>query len=66
MSPYIDLNPVKDDFVKRPEDWPWSSYRAHVLLDAPAELLSLDTFFEYLEPSAYRRFVAAELLELGV
>jgi REP element-mobilizing transposase RayT len=66
VAAYIDLNPVKDGFVARPEDWRWSSYRAHVRLDEPAELLSLDTFFEYLEPDTYRRFVDCELRDLGV
>jgi len=61
VAAYIDLNPVKDGFVERPEEWPWSSYRAHVRLDEPAELLSLEAFFEYFEPNAYRRFVDVEL-----
>jgi hypothetical protein len=26
---YVDLNPVRADMVKRPQDWAWSSYRAH-------------------------------------
>ncbi len=25
---YIPLNPVRAGLCKRPEDWPWSSYRA--------------------------------------
>ena len=25
---YVDLNPVRADMVKRPDDYPWSSYRA--------------------------------------
>lgn len=27
---YVDLNPVRAGLVKRPQDWNWSSYRAHV------------------------------------
>ena len=27
---YIHLNPVKDGLVRRPEDWPWSSYRDYL------------------------------------
>ena len=30
---YVDLNPVRAQLVKRPQDWHWSSYRAHVGLD---------------------------------
>jgi REP-associated tyrosine transposase len=28
LSRYVVLNPVRAGLVKRPEDWPWSSYRA--------------------------------------
>jgi REP element-mobilizing transposase RayT len=36
---YIDLNPITADLEKRPEDYRWSSYRAHVgLEDSPALL----------------------------
>ena len=27
---YVELNPVRARLVKRPEDWPWSSARAHL------------------------------------
>jgi REP-associated tyrosine transposase len=27
---YVDLNPVRARMVAKPEDWPWSSYRAHL------------------------------------
>lgn len=28
---YIELNPVRANLVARPEDYPWSSYRARIL-----------------------------------
>jgi REP element-mobilizing transposase RayT len=31
---YVELNPVRAGLVDVPSDWPWSSYRAHVGLDA--------------------------------
>ena len=31
---YIELNPVRASVVDRPENYPWSSYRTHVGLDA--------------------------------
>jgi len=31
---YIELNPVRAQVVERPEDWPWSSARAHLGLAA--------------------------------
>ena len=27
---YIELNPVRAGFVKRPEEWPWSSAESHI------------------------------------
>ncbi|MFH2046784.1 MAG: transposase [Pseudomonadota bacterium] len=27
---YIEINPVKREYVDQPEDWPWSSARAHI------------------------------------
>lgn len=27
---YVSLNPVRARLVARPEDWPWSSVRAHL------------------------------------
>ncbi len=28
---YIEINPVKRDYVEQPEDWQWSSAKAHVM-----------------------------------
>lgn len=36
LARYVVLNPVRAEMVARPEDWPWSSYRATVGLP-PAE-----------------------------
>jgi len=27
---YIEINPVKREYVTQPEDWPWSSAKAHI------------------------------------
>ena len=60
---YIDLNPVRARIVRRPDDWHWSSYRAHVGLEHPPELLANAAFLELLGPTpakaseTYRRFV---------
>ena len=61
---YVDLNPVKDKFVDRPEDWRWSSYRAHAGLEPAAPLLSLERFYDYFDREAYLRFVEDERREL--
>lgn len=60
---YVVLNPVRADMVKRPEQWPWSSYRAMLgqvasppFLDTDGLLLQFD---ENRRPARkkYRRFV---------
>lgn len=38
---YVELNPVRANIVKRPEDYAWSSYRAHIGL-APLAWLDED------------------------
>jgi REP element-mobilizing transposase RayT len=35
MFSYIPLNPVRAGLVERPEDWPWSGYRATIGLEHP-------------------------------
>ena len=60
---YVELNPVRAKMHNRPEQWPWSSYRAHVGLDHPAPFLANTEFLKLLGPTpdkarkAYRRFV---------
>ena len=39
---YIVLNPVRASLVTRPDQWPWSSHRAYLGLDAPRPFLSTD------------------------
>jgi putative transposase len=39
VARYIELNPVRSGRVKRPEEWPWSSARAH-LMNKPDPLLT--------------------------
>ncbi len=61
---YIVLNPVRAGFVRRPEDWPWSNYRATSgAIMAPSWLevgwtLSLFSNFGSGATGAYVRFVA--------
>ena len=37
---YLELNPVRARLVAHPRQWRWSSYRAHVGLDAPPPFLT--------------------------
>lgn len=55
---YVELNPVKADIVKNPEDYWWSSFRAKVGLEHSA-LLDIDTFYRGLKQPriSYKEFV---------
>jgi hypothetical protein len=61
---YIDLNPVRAGIVKRPEEWTWSSYRAHAGYEHPPRFLASRELLELFGPTpalarrAYRRFVS--------
>ena len=55
---YIVLNPVRAKAVKRPERWPWSSYRTTVgELPAPSWLAVEEVRALFPGHGAYRRFV---------
>jgi putative transposase len=64
VSRYVVLNPVRADFVPRPSDWEWSSYRAHVGKAKPVTFLNVDWLLTHFDTTdrrraqeAYRRFV---------
>lgn len=60
LSRYIHLNPVKAGFVKRAEDWEFSSYREYVAL-RQGTLPRFEAVRQQLgSPAAYRRFVEGE------
>jgi putative transposase len=48
---YIDLNPVRAGIVARPQDYVWSSYRAHVGLEFPSPLLANEEFLRFFGPT---------------
>ena len=71
LSRYVVLNPVRARMVARPEDWPWSSYRA-TLGEAPFPpwllrdwLLSTFGGTQRAAVAAYRRFVEGGIGEPG-
>lgn len=63
LSRYVVMNPVRASLVARPEDWPWSSYRATVGLEpAPAFLATASTlrlFGEGPDPGLQATFARA-------
>lgn len=64
LSKYIAVNPVKDGLVERPEDWPWSSYRATIGLEKNPGFLYTDWLLGQFREhrceaiEAYKRFVS--------
>jgi putative transposase len=54
---YVDLNPVRAGMVRRPQDWRWSSFRAHVGDDAtePPAWLDSSSLHRQLAPRSSRR-----------
>jgi len=61
---YVDLNPVRAGLARRPKDWHWSSYRAHVGIDDGPAWLDSVALLHQLAPSEgvgqkrYAEFVA--------
>ncbi len=57
LARYVVLNPVRAGMVKRPENWPWSSYRASQGLVPAEEFLAADALLALF---ASRRSTARE------
>jgi putative transposase len=58
VSKYIENNPVRAGIVKKPEDYPYSSARAHIL--GNKDLILQEPLFDAGELDEYRRFVRLE------
>jgi REP element-mobilizing transposase RayT len=62
---YIVLNPVRAGICTKPEQWPWSSYRAAVDLEHPSDFLAMSDLLGIFGTNpararaAFRDFVAA-------
>ena len=63
LSRYIHLNPVRAGMVKRPEEYPWSSYRCFIGLSTQSKWLRKESHLAYFQGDEnekhekYRRFV---------
>jgi putative transposase len=58
---YVELNPVRAGMVRRAEEWPWSSARAHVLGCDHRDFLSIDDWADRWSTQRWR-----ESLEVGI
>lgn len=56
VSGYIETNPVRAGLVAEPEQWEWSSARAH-FLEKPDKYLKLKEWLDNDEREAYKRYV---------
>ena len=65
VSRYVVLNPIRAGICSRPEEWPWSSYRATAGLESVPRFLTTSTILGELgetlpaAQAAYVEFVAA-------
>jgi len=57
LSRYVVLNPVRARITRKPESWPWSSYRASVGLELAPDWLAVDGLLALF---AKRRSLAQE------
>ena len=58
VSKYIENNPVRAGIVKRPEDYPYSSAKTHLL--GRKDPLLKEPLFDKSELTEYRRFIQLE------
>ena len=63
VARYIERNPVRAEIVKNPEDYLWSSARAHALR-VRDDNLSKDSWLEDNEIDSYRKFLRDEDKEI--
>lgn len=59
VARYIENNPVKSALVTRPEDYPWSSCRAHVCGRDDGLIVEERLFDEY-DRESYKRFLTQQ------
>lgn len=67
LNAYIDLNACQAGLVKKPEDWPWSSFHIYCQKEYKDDLIDRDRFLRHggedLEKSrlSYLKFIKARL-----
>ena len=58
---YVELNPVRAGLVERPEDWKWSSARAHLTGVDDTGLLSMEWWRSHFTPDSWDSFLQQKL-----
>ncbi len=54
---YVELNPVRAGIVERPEDWKWSSARAHLTGVDDTGLLDMEWWSSHFSPKSWAEFL---------
>jgi putative transposase len=58
---YVELNPVRADLVKRPEEWMWSSARAHLTCVDESGLLNMDWWRNQFTPESWADYLSMKM-----
>ncbi len=69
LSRYVHLNPTTTELVRKPQDWPYSSYREYLdMVDKKERISRWEDLIE-TRPSEYKKFVNDQIgyqKELGI
>ena len=63
VSRYVDLNPVRANMVKRPDAYPWSSYRSLAGLAATPDWLDSQSVYDQIAPGKLAPIAATKYAE---
>lgn len=63
---YVELNPVRAGLVERPEDWEWSSARAHCTGVDKTGLLDMEWWRSHFAPESWADFLRQKLHDSGI
>ena len=58
---YVELNAIRASIVKRPEDWPWSSARAHIMGKDESGLLDMEWWNNQFTPDSWADYLRQKL-----
>jgi len=58
---YVELNPVRAGIVERPEDWKWSSARAHLTGVDETGLLDMGWWRSHFTPDSWADFLMQKM-----
>ncbi|MDD5423002.1 MAG: transposase [Candidatus Omnitrophica bacterium] len=61
LTMYIHLNPVAAGLVKKPEDWPYSSYKEHIKQGCGNYGICNYSSLININPKAYRKYVESNI-----